>query len=112
MLRFNTQILFAVLSFRKVARAGAFRHYHDATADFIKYGKHGKLIIDKIPIKMDDRGSTYVGIPTDVGRALDAGNALSDSVAALNGSAKSTLSFFHDTRHFEHRKLALLHSIL
>lgn len=85
-----------------IGRVAGVRAFNTATADFINYGPDGALVTSKVSIRTGDLGEAYVMIPPKVGRALQAGSLLTNDSALTNGSAKSALSYFHDTQHFTH----------
>jgi len=91
-----------------ISRLACARALHTATADFITHGADGTLITSKVSIKICNPGEAYVMIPPEVGEALHAGSSPANISASKGGSAKSALSFFHDTQHFGNSKLAIV----
>ena len=89
-----------------IGRVASARAFHTATADFINYGPDGALVTSKVSIRIGDPGEAYVMIPPKVGRTLQAGSLLTNGSTVTKGSARSALSYFHDTQHFTHGKLA------
>ena len=91
-----------LVAFRRTGLALRARGFHVATADFVNRGVNGELVTRQVSIRIGEPGESYVLVSPDVGEALQAGSASSNGFTPIEESAKSAMSFFHDTQHFAH----------
>lgn len=87
------------------------RYFHRVAADFIDYATDGKPISTRESIIVGNPEETYVLIPPEVGRALQAGSLRHNPSAYIGAEHKCKLTFFHDSQHFGFGELSILFSL-